>query len=78
MELVNRGVRQFATAFNTLLSVTYHVAAPSSDAFGIFLFGFDICTCADQLREQFLVSHHISVVDLCCLLSTSKMYLMSE
>ena len=29
MMLVTRLVRQFAIAFNTLLSVTFHVAAPS-------------------------------------------------
>ena len=39
--VVNRLVRQFATAFNTLLTVTFHVIAPSWDVFGICLFGFD-------------------------------------
>ena len=29
MKLVNRLVRQFAIAFNTLLSVTFHVVVPS-------------------------------------------------
>ena len=44
----------YRVAFNTFLSVTFHVVAPSCDVFGIFLCGFDICACADQLREQFL------------------------
>ena len=41
LELVNRLVRQVATTFNTLLTVTFHVIAPSCDVFGICLFGFD-------------------------------------
>ena len=41
VELVNRLVRHFATAFNTLLAVTFHVTAPSCDVLGICLFGFD-------------------------------------
>ena len=36
MKLVNRLVRQFSTAFNTLLRVLFHVTAPSCDVFGIF------------------------------------------
>ena len=43
MELVNRLVRQFAEAFNTRLSVPFHVVAPSSDGFENLV----ICTCAD-------------------------------
>ena len=35
---------------HTFLTVTFHVLAPSYDVFRIFLFGFDICACADQLR----------------------------
>ena len=57
MKLVDRLARQFEIAFNTLLSVTFHVAAPSCDVIGILLFSFDICICADQLREQFLFSN---------------------
>ena len=71
---VTRLVRHNAIAFNnTLLNVTFHVEAPSCD-----VFGFDICACGDQLREQQLFFHHISAVDLCCPLSASKMYLISE
>ena len=53
-----------------------YVAAPSCDVFGNFL--FTSCKCADQLREQFLFFHHNSGIDLCCSLSTSKVYLIKE
>ena len=59
VELVNRLVRQFAKAFNTFFSVTFHAVAPCCDVFGIFLIIF-----ADQLREQFLLFHHNSGIDL--------------
>ena len=45
---------------------------------GIFLFGSDICACADQHPEQLLLLHHNSVIDLCCQLNTSKIYLSNE
>ena len=76
MKLVNRLVRQFALAFNTFSSVTFHVAAPSCDVFGNFL--FTSCKCADQLRKQFLFFHHNSGIDLCCSLSKSMVYLIKE
>ena len=56
VKLVSRLVRQFAFAFKTLLSVTFRVAAPSCDAFRIFLFGFDICACADQFENDYCFS----------------------
>ena len=54
IKLVNRTVRQFAKEFNTLLSGTFHVVAPSCDVFEILPLSFDISICADQLQEQFL------------------------
>ena len=41
-----------------------------------FLLSFDNCICANQIREQFLLLHHNSVIDLCCSQSTSNMYLI--
>ena len=55
MILVKCLVRQFSKAFDTLLSVTFHVVYPSCDALRFILLGFDICSCADQLREQLSV-----------------------
>ena len=46
VKLVTLFVRHFAKAFNKLLTVTFHVVFSS----------FDICACADQLREQISVS----------------------
>ena len=56
MKLVNCLVRQFAKAFNTLLSVAFHVVPPSCGVFGVLLLGFDLYACDDQLRKQFLLS----------------------
>ena len=64
MKLVERLVRQFATVFNTRLGVTFHVVAPSCDVFGMFRLSFDICICADQLRQNFLFS--ITILLLTC------------
>ena len=75
-KLVNRLVRHFATAFNTLLSVIFHVVAPSCDVFWNCLVSINICACADQPRKQFLHFHHNAVIDLCCSLNTSKIYLV--
>ena len=72
MKLVDRLVRQFAMAFNTLLTVTLHVIAPNCGVFGIFLHGFDILICANQLREQFQFFQHNVLIDLCCSLNTTK------
>ena len=55
IKLVNRLVRQFARAFNTLLSMTFHVVAPSCGVFGSIIIGVDICIGADQLQEQILL-----------------------
>ena len=54
--LVDRLVRLFPISFSTFWGVTFHVVAPCCHVFGIFLLSFDICTLADQLREQFLFS----------------------
>ena len=39
-----------------------------------FFFSSDICICDDQLRKQFLVSHHSSDIDLCWSLITSEIH----
>ena len=56
---------------NTLLSVVASKPWRLRDV----LFGFDICAGSDQLRDHFCFS--ITIL-LCCPLSTSKMYLISE
>ena len=50
MEFIDRLVRQFAIAFNTLLNVTLHVVAPRCDASGSFHLRFDIRLCANESR----------------------------
>ena len=60
-------------ALETFSSVTLHVASPSCDVFGILLFGFDNCICADHLRQQFSAFPSQTLFfDLCCSLRKSK------
>ena len=78
MKLVNRLLRQFAMAFNTLLSVTFHVVAPSLDVFGIFSSVLTSVLVLFSFENNFFFVHDNSVIDLCCPLGTSKIYLISE
>ena len=71
MKLVNRLVRHFAIAFNTLVSVTFLTSLG-------FFSSVLTCICADQFPEQVLFFHHGSVIDLCCTLSTSKIFLIKH
>ena len=48
VKLVNSLLHQFATAFNTLFSVIFHVVAPCCDVFGMFLLAEYIQDNADQ------------------------------
>ena len=60
LELVNHPVRQFAVAFSTSLSVTFHVLALSCDLIGILLLSF----------------WHLYMSWSACSVNTSKIYLI--